>query len=103
MQRYEHIVKHFDKQLLNQLKDREYEVKKIQLENDNNDEDTFNKRILKIQMAGYLRNRFYFEHADSRQDFEKSKEIFYKETSLAVRDGQITDIGNINISTVAQP
>lgn len=89
------MVKHFDKQLLNQLKDRDYNVLKFSLENENNNGETFNNRIQKIENTGYLRNRFYFEFVDGKLDFENAKELFYHETSLAVHDGLITDIGNI--------
>ncbi|KAJ6642594.1 hypothetical protein Bhyg_07547 [Pseudolycoriella hygida] len=51
-------------------------------------------RISKIESAGYLRNRFYFEFVDSKSDYEKAKLLFYKELSLALQDDDITDIEN---------
>lgn len=42
MQQYEHLVKHYDRQLLNQLKDREYNVQKMQLENSKTEEEVEN-------------------------------------------------------------
>ncbi len=42
-----------------------------------------------------VRNRTYFEFVDDKAEFDKSIELFYNETSLAVTDGLITDIGNI--------
>lgn len=121
LQRYEHLVRHYDKQLLNQLNDREYNVLKIPLENkekgeeierdeeeidmneveasgrkiDNHQRDPFVNRILKIESAGYERNRFHFEFVDIKQDYQKAKMVFYKEISLALQDGLITEIGII--------
>lgn len=39
MQRYEHLVKHYDRQLLHQLKNRDYDVHKIHLEEEESDKD----------------------------------------------------------------
>lgn len=85
------MVRHFDKQLLCQLKDRTYDVLKLSLDNKEN-EDNFIKRIAKIENTGYLRNRYHFEFVDNKLDFEKANVMFSNETSLAVRDGLLTDI-----------
>lgn len=91
--RYDHMVRHFDTQLLSQLKDRTYEVLNLSLD-DKENEDTFIKRIAKIENTVYLRNRYHFEFVDNKLDFEKANLLFSNETSLAVRDGLLTDIGN---------
>lgn len=111
MKRYEHLVKHYDKQLLSQLKNEDYEIKKICLEianirlekADNADKKTnpFNDRVAKIEELGHLRNRFHFEFNNSKNDFEKSKSLFYQQVSLAVQDGLITNIGMSSLTKIA--
>lgn len=96
MQRYEHLVKHFDQQVLNQLKERNYEIHKIQIES-KEEKDTFHDRIGKIETGGLLRNRIFFEFNDDKLEFNEAKKLFYYENSLALRDGLITDIGNVMI------
>lgn len=96
MYRYEHLVKHYDKQLLSQLKDQNYKVDKGEVDEEEVDKEKnpFTDRIRKLETAGYNRNRFHFEFCDNKIDFEKAKKLFHNETLLAVEDGLITDIGN---------
>lgn len=94
MERYEHLVKHFDQQLLNQFKAREHEVHTIGVNGDEKQNNDLPGRILKIETEGLLRNRYYFEYMDYKTEFDESKMSFYNEVSLALRDGVITDTGN---------
>lgn len=98
LQRYEHLVKHFDQQLLNQFKDRDYAIRKVQIE-DGISENTFHDRLIKIETQGLLRNRLYFEFLDYKIKFDEAKTLFYDENSLALKDGLITDIGNFKQAT----
>ena len=96
LERYEHLVKHFDQQVLNQLKDRDYTLQKIHVETGNeNGKDNIFDRVIKIEAEGVLRNRIYYEFVDNKKDFDNAKMLFQNEILLALKDGLITDIGNI--------
>lgn len=93
MERYDHLLKHFDLQLLNQLKDREYDIQKINMETV--EKDKFHDRLIKIETEGLSRNRLNYEFIDDKKEFDQAKVLFYNEISLALRDGLITAIGNL--------
>lgn len=92
LQGYAHAVKCFDKQLLNQLKERDNQIKEIPKDVIKN--GAFRDRITKIESEGLLRNQFQFEFIDIKESYEKAKILFYKEISLGVKDGIISVIGN---------
>ena len=94
LDRYEHLIKHFDQQLQSQLKDRDYVIQKIELEGDAKD-DKFLDRITKIEAQGLSRNRVYFEFDDYKKEFQEVKTWFENEISLALTDGLVSDIGNL--------
>ncbi len=95
LKRYEHLVKHFDKQLLKQLKDRGQKTNIDTEEEKEIEKDDFHRRVIKIETEGILRNRIYYEFIDDKKEFDDSNFLFHNEISLALKDGLITDIGNI--------
>lgn len=71
-------VKHFDQQLLSQMKERDYTIQKIQIENDEQ-EHQFPKSIFKIE--------------EKEEKFNEAKTLFQNEISLALTDELVTNIG----------
>ena len=64
---YEHTVKHFDQQLLNQYKEKDYAIQEIVFKTDV-EKNTFHDRITKIEAEGLLRNRTYFAFLDDKAE-----------------------------------
>lgn len=89
---YQRMVKNFDQQLLTQLKNRDFEIKNLPDEkNDNN----FMRRIHSIIKAGTDRNRIFFQYQDAKNKYDRAVQAVSKQISLAVNDGLLNEIGTL--------
>lgn len=92
MDTYQRMVKNFDQQLLTQLKNRDFEIKNLPDEkNDNN----FMRRIHSIIKAGTDRNRIFFQYQDAKNKYDRAVQAVSKQISLAVNDGLLNEIGTL--------
>lgn len=88
------LVKNFDQQLLQQLKNQQFEIQNLL--NDYNGD--FVDRIENIKKSGILRNKLHFEHQENKDRYTTALDAVYKQILLAFNDDVINEIGNCTIS-----